>query len=706
MMQIQLSPYLIPLILCALVAAGLTIFAMRHRSAPAGEPITALLFEITVWIVFHLLEFSSVDANQKLLWARLAFLVIISIPPTWFLFAIYYTSPKKTLPAIIKAGLYIPLAITLAMAATSAQHHILWSAREWNGNYITLVQPFWLWLHLIYSYGVVIGGYAVLVYRYFKSSKPYRNQLLLVLVTGILPFIVNVYYVFGFDPTKGPSPLPVLFALSGIAAAAVLLRFRYLDLVPVAHDLVIRSLSDGLVTLDSSDRILEINPAGEHILGLSAADAVGQAGVDVLGEWFDRIVLHGRKGANPEEVSLGKGVEARQYDVMTAPLIDRRGENSGNLVILRDITRRKRMEQAEREQRFLAEALRDTAAALNSTLEITEVLDSILSYVERVVPHKAASIMLIEAGVARVARGRGYKELGIWDFIKGTKFRVSDIANLRFMVETGQPYVVTDTLDAHDWVSFQETSWIRSNVCAPIIIKGTTSGFINLDSDVPGFFNELHAERLQAFANQSAIALENARLYRELQQLASTDELTSLFNRRRFFELGHSELERSQRFGHPLTLMIMDADHFKRVNDSLGHTAGDQVLRGIARRCRANLRNIDIVARYGGDEFVFLLLESDEATALPAAQRILSAITSAPFETDGGPVNLTVSMGMAQLDDHTRDLTTMIKHADQALYRAKQTGRNMICVWEFRPGVEQSSNPASSTRPVQRPFGL
>jgi diguanylate cyclase (GGDEF)-like protein len=364
------------------------------------------------------------------------------------------------------------------------------------------------------------------------------------------------------------------------------------------------------------------------------------------------------------------------------------------------------METAEREQRFLAEALRDTAAALNSTLEITEVLDSILSNVERVVPHRAASIMLIEAGIARVARGRGYKELGIWDFIKSIKFRVSEMPNLRWMVETGQPYVIDETRGAGDWISFPETAWVRSNVCAPIIIRGKTSGFINLDSDVPGFFDAVHAERLQAFANQSAIALENARLYRELQQLASTDDLTSLFNRRRFFELGHNEVERSQRFGHPLTLMIMDADHFKQINDTYGHTTGDQVLRAVGRRCRANLRNIDIVARYGGDEFVFLLLESDEAAALPAAQRILSSITDTPFDTDSGPVNMSVSIGMAQVSEFAPDLTTLIKHADQALYRAKQAGRNMICVWEYNPGADQASTGASSTRPVQRPFGV
>ncbi len=705
-MQLQLSPFLVPLILSAAIAAGLMIFALRHHNAPAAQPVSVLLFEMTLWIILYTLEFASPLPEEKRAWARLGYLILVSIPPTWLFFAMQYTRRGKGVRTVYQAAIFMIPALTLAVAATNSMHGMLWTEGAWNGDYTSLVSPLWFWVHLIFSYGVLIAGYGLLLYRYTRSQKPYRNQYLYVLSGGIIPFLVNFFYVFAPSKAASLSPLPILFALSALGCAAILLRFRNMDLVPVAHDMVIKSLSDGLLTIDLSFRILEINPAAEHILGLAAEDAIGQVGNDVLGDWFDRTVVHPRKQTNPEEVSLGRGVDQRQYDVMVSPLIDRRGEHSGSLVILRDITRRKRMETAEREQRFLAEALRDTAAALNSTLEITEVLDSILGNVERVVPHRAASIMLIEAGIARVARGRGYKEMGIWDLIKSVKFRVADMPNLRWMVETGQPYVLDDTRGATDWVIYPETSWIRSNVCAPIIIKGKTSGFINLDSDIPRFFDAVHAERLQAFANQSAVALENARLYRELQQLASTDELTSLFNRRRFFELGHNEVERSLRFGHPLTLMIMDADYFKQINDTYGHMVGDQVLNAVARRCRANLRNIDIVARYGGDEFVFLLLESDEAAALPAAQRILTAITETPFDTDSGPVAMTVSMGMAQVSEYAPDLTTLIKHADQALYRAKQTGRNMICTWEYRPGVEQGSNTASSTRPVQRPFGV
>jgi PAS domain-containing protein len=142
--------------------------------------------------------------------------------------------------------------------------------------------------------------------------------------------LVNAVYVFS-PPTSGWLDwFPLLFAFSGLLCAVVLLRYRFLDIVPVAHDMVIKNLSDGLVTLDCSQRIIEINPAAEHILGLRSSRAVGQAGGDVLGEWFDRAVLHPLKQSSPEEVTLGKGVDQRQYDVMVSPLIDRRGENTGS----------------------------------------------------------------------------------------------------------------------------------------------------------------------------------------------------------------------------------------------------------------------------------------------------------------------------------------------------------------------------------------
>jgi signal transduction histidine kinase len=179
---------------------------------------------------------------------------------------------------------------------------------------------------------------------------------------------------------------------------------------------------------------------------------------------------------------------------------------------------RQRSEAAEREQRALAEALRDTAAALTSTLDFDEVLDRILANVGQVVPCEAANVMLIEDGVARIVCCQGYAGRGAEAAILALRLPLAETPNLRAMAETGLPLAISDTGSHADWVAVPASRWIRSYLGAPIRVKGQTIGFLNLDSATPGFFTPVQAERLRAFADQAGVAIENARLYEESQR--------------------------------------------------------------------------------------------------------------------------------------------------------------------------------------------
>ncbi|MCS7222005.1 MAG: GAF domain-containing protein [Anaerolineae bacterium] len=200
--------------------------------------------------------------------------------------------------------------------------------------------------------------------------------------------------------------------------------------------------------------------------------------------------------------------------------------------ILGAAIQRQRAEEAEREQRQLAEALREISNTLTSTLDLNEVLDRTLEKVGHVVPHDAADIMLIESGVARVVRHRGYTQRGLQPWITALRFTVSEVSNLRQMAETGQPMLIEDVWDYEGWVIVEEALWIRSYIGAPIRLKDRVIGFLNLNSSTPGFFSAAHAERLQAFADQVAIALENAHLYdearRRLQEVTLLSRVISL----------------------------------------------------------------------------------------------------------------------------------------------------------------------------------
>jgi len=184
--------------------------------------------------------------------------------------------------------------------------------------------------------------------------------------------------------------------------------------------------------------------------------------------------------------------------------------------------------QQEREQRELAEALRDTAATVTSTLDLDEVLEQILTNVDRVVPHDAANIMLLDTDqqFAQVVRSRGYGDHRPGGPILTNRLPVTGVVTLRQIMTTGQPVVVPDTGVFPGWIHSPETGWLRSHIAVPIRSKGKIVGFLNLDSATPGFFTPAHAERLQAFANQSAIAIENARLYDHLKTVLRQREET------------------------------------------------------------------------------------------------------------------------------------------------------------------------------------
>ena len=185
---------------------------------------------------------------------------------------------------------------------------------------------------------------------------------------------------------------------------------------------------------------------------------------------------------------------------------------------------------------------------------------------------------------------------------------------------------------------------------------------------------------MSIFAKQIGISLERARLFQEVQSLAVTDPLTSLQNRRSLFELGRVEFSRAERINRHFSCMMLDLDHFKQINDQHGHLFGDQVLQEFAERCKVLVRDEDLVGRYGGEEFIILLPETDRKTAIHVAERLCATIAATPIKVSEKEIPLTVSIGIATKDENTMDLETLIARADQAMYIAKHRGRNRVAV--------------------------
>jgi two-component system cell cycle response regulator len=183
-------------------------------------------------------------------------------------------------------------------------------------------------------------------------------------------------------------------------------------------------------------------------------------------------------------------------------------------------------------------------------------------------------------------------------------------------------------------------------------------------------------ETLEQKVDERTIALSKANL--ELQVMASTDMLTNVHNRRSLFELGNKQLNIARRYQRPLTLIILDVDHFKNINDTYGHAAGDIVLINIAKACKTLLRTADIFGRYGGEEFVAVCPETDMDGTAKLAERLRELIENMTIPEINGLPKVTISLGVAELADNDTDITHAINRADKALYQAKLSGRNKV----------------------------
>jgi len=234
---------------------------------------------------------------------------------------------------------------------------------------------------------------------------------------------------------------------------------------------------------------------------------------------------------------------------------------------------------------------------------------------------------------------------------------------------------------------FPGTEGLRSVALVPLARRDKLVGSVNMGSANPSRFTRRHAtDFLQHLGVMAAFALENTANRARLVRSVLTDPLTGWNNRRYLEARLREEIARSRRSGSPIACLMIDVDHFKSVNDRFGHLAGDEVLRGVARRIARQVRGSDVAARYGGEEFVILLPGTDAHAAAALAERIRAAVAERPFELGGGrePLPVTVSVGVAEhgpVSPEGADAgEALLARADAALYAAKSGGRNMVAV--------------------------
>ena len=325
-------------------------------------------------------------------------------------------------------------------------------------------------------------------------------------------------------------------------------------------------------------------------------------------------------------------------------------------------------------------ALNQVMVAVNSSLSLHPVLDEVMRCAAELTGSRACCIAFYDEAEGNFKNwvSRNLSE----HFVRNIAFRRGGLADEAF--GSGACVLSNDLPGTrHRLSALARQEGIRSFLCLPLMFQPQRLGVLYVYRDDRDDFRQDEIDLLASFAQCAAGAISNARLYAQMTDLARTDALTGLANRRSFDERLGIEVARGDRYRRPCALLALDVDHFKRVNDTHGHQAGDAVLKSLAALLRERARaGIDVAARVGGEEFAVLLPETGRDGALGIADRIREDVErSAVRIADGSTIGVTVSIGVCCYPDHAGSAEALMRNADQALYAAKRLGRNRTAVF-------------------------
>lgn len=610
-----------------LLAFGL----LHHRYGPGTRTLGLCMMAVAAWTIAAMAEWKAGSLEAALLSAKFKYTGAALVGPLILLFFVQYLERLAVRPLHLAALLAIPVA-TIVVTWTNEGHGWMWTepalpaAGHWDMR--EHWGP-WFWrAHLPYSYLTMAASFFLLATEWWRGSKLYRSQVVLLFIATLLPAVTNVLFTLGYFPGDF-GPTPIALAVSSVFYAWGFLRLELFRQSPIAYHAVFEDMQDAVVVVDSYDRVVDLNPAANRLCGRGdSRDAIGYRVEELLPASPAVLAALRAPGAAAAACEDAKG---RRLDVTVSPIRVASGRLRGRVILLRDVTERLRAEAALRRSEALVRSLVDVSP--NGILRLRPKRDA---------AGVVRDFVCLFANPASVAwLGRAQSDL------------------------IGKPF--KGVMHPHTPVLFQAFRDVLE-----------TGEACDIERAVVRQGKELWLRFLAVRAGEDLLVTcvdvtEPKLRERKMAAAAFEDPLTGLLNRRGL-EVDATALlagaaGRSQRGA----LLYVDLDDFKRINDSLGHEAGDLVLCELAARLQQCTRGPDLLARIGGDEFVMLVTDVDAAGAGEVAQRVAVAIRT-PIPIDENEVACAASIGVALHPEDGTELKSLLQAADRAMYRAKAIG--------------------------------
>ena len=511
------------------LAVFLFFLALPRRNNAGGVFLLGHLASLSLWVFCAFFESIVITQSAKILWSQLEYIGLAAATPFFFLFVLAYTTQKKIKPQIIIELMIIPL-LTVLAAFTNQWHHLLWTGFYWGSlkyNVLVYQHGIFFFAHVVYIYLLIFLAFSVLVENIFKTKPPFRTQLIIIAIAGLFPMISGALYVFNIDFITGLDISAFGFIITNLFLAVGFSRYQLLDLVPVARDTLIKQFHDGMLVVDSKNRIVEMNTTAGKLLHVVDTNPLGKYYQEFFPCEID--LQKSSRESLPAEICFNKENDI-YYDLQVSSLSDKVSNPTGFLLILRDISIRKQTE-----------------------------------------------IQL------KLANDRLYNQI----------------------VEVN------------------------------------------------------HLQEL-------------------LKEQATHDSLTTLHNRRLMDDVLNQQLEQSNINHQPLSIIVMDIDHFKNTNDDFGHQTGDLILEAVGKCIKQSTRSDDFSCRLGGDEILISFQNMSSDKVVEKAEFIRNEINTIKTETERQIISVSVSIGTATYPSDGKTIKELINLADHAMYLAKDRGGNIV----------------------------
>ncbi len=513
----------------ALLAGVIIVYLWQRRGQRGAIALMVLALSASVWSLGYALEIAGTDLQTKLLWGKIQYLGITVVPLAWLVFALRYTRRDQWLTRRTLAGLAILPLVTLFLALTTERHGLIWSdfQLDASGPFLALELEHgpMFWVYWGFSQLLVFIGTFLMLQALRRQRDLFRGQATIILLAVIIPWIGNLLYITGLNPVPALDLTPFAFTLSAAAFTWGVFRFQLIELSPVARDTVIETMPDGVIVLDLQGRIVDVNPAAQHMFHLSDKQLMGRPLADFLTAWPDLVDRYRDVWQAQDEISLGEGAAQQFYEIQLSGLRNRSGVVRGRVITIRDITQRKRAERISSLQSTRLATLYELSHSIVGSLDMQQVC---------VVTHQAITHLMPTQAFFISAYDEEEDILqDLYLFDKGEVCPNEQVplpkeGMTAQVIRSGLPlWIEDDAMGVSIKMGrslFGSSDDTRSVLVVPLKLKGKVIGVVSAQHYEPNVYSAEDLQILLALSNQVAIALENARLIESLRlQAAALD---------------------------------------------------------------------------------------------------------------------------------------------------------------------------------------